>query len=160
MTLEQLNTGREDESLEALLACCGSQRWAERMLGRRPFESPETLHEHAQATWDSLSVSDWLQAFSKHPKIGEQSGSQWSTQEQREASKGGSEVLEAIRDMNVQYARRFGYIFIICATGRSAAEVRASLEERLNNDSEIELQVAGAEQAKIMRLRLDKLLSE
>lgn len=160
MTLQGLNAAPEEEASKALLACCGSHRWAAEMLGRRPFENADTLHKQAQATWRALSPSDWLEAFAQHPKIGEQSNSKWSRQEQGKAANGTADVLEKIRILNVQYQRQFGYIFIVCATGKSAEEIHSALEERLRHEPPAELQTAAAEQAKIMRLRLDKLLSE
>jgi 2-oxo-4-hydroxy-4-carboxy-5-ureidoimidazoline decarboxylase len=160
LTVERLNGATSEQARDAFLACCGSARWADRMLATRPFPSSQELHDEAEAIWFSLAPGDWLEAFSQHPKIGEKSSSKWSVQEQQVMSQAGREIGEAIRQMNEQYERTFGWIFIVCATGKSAEQMRSLLEQRLSNDTETELRIAAAEQAKIMHLRLDKLLTE
>ncbi len=160
MTLADLNSAPEEAVCEGLLACCGSKRWVQQVAGRRPFSSPEALYKESESIWWSLSASDWIQAFAMHPKIGERSSSKWSNEEQKLMADGQKGVAEAIRQMNVQYERKFGYIFILCATGKSAAEMCSLLQGRLGNEPAAELRLAAAEQAKIMRLRLGKLLAE
>jgi 2-oxo-4-hydroxy-4-carboxy-5-ureidoimidazoline decarboxylase len=160
MTLSELNAAHEGTAREALLACCGSNYWVQEMLDRRPFASPEALLHQAESVWHSLSAADWLEAFASHPKIGERSSGKWSTEEQQGAAQGDPAMMEAIREMNSQYQRQFGYIFIVCATGKCAAEICSLLKERLGNEPATELQIAAAEQTKIMRLRLHKLLAE
>jgi len=137
------------------------------MLRCRPFGTVEDLFEAADAIWSSLSSSDWIEAFSHHPKIGDiesmrirfSSTSSWSKEEQSGISAAHDEVLKALAEGNRKYEERFGYIFIVYATGKSAEEMLALLNERLSNDPAIELTIAADEQRKIMRLRLDRLLS-
>ena len=152
---------RWDElSRESLLACCGSETWVGRMLAKRPFDDAPSLHHEAEAIWLSFTPRDWLEALSKHPKIGENPSSKWSAQEQKAMSDASEDVARTMSDLNEQYERKFGWIFIICATGKSAEEMQNLLEQRLSNDPEKELQIAANEQLKIMHLRLDKLLAE
>jgi 2-oxo-4-hydroxy-4-carboxy-5-ureidoimidazoline decarboxylase len=150
----------DDLDGEALLKCCGSEVWAQRMLASRPFRDAETFHRTAEEIWFSLRREDWLQAFSKHPKIGAQASSKWSAQEQQGMSEASQDTAQSMRNLNKQYERKFGWIFIICATGKSAGEMRNLLESRLENDPDTELRIAAEEQSKIMHLRLDKLLDE
>jgi 2-oxo-4-hydroxy-4-carboxy-5-ureidoimidazoline decarboxylase len=168
MTLESLNRMEEGPAAARLRDCCGSARWIQRMVARRPFRSLEHLLEEADNTWWALEPADWEEAFSHHPRIGER-GAQtrvsgvaatWAAGEQRRAGSGAEEQRTALTEGNAEYERRFGRIFIVCATGRSAAELVADLHRRLGNSPEKELQVAAAEQAKITRLRLRKLTGE
>jgi OHCU decarboxylase len=150
----------DDLGAEALLRCCGSEVWAQRMLASRPFGDAETLHRTADEIWFSLRREDWLEAFSKHPKIGDKASSNWSAQEQQGMSTASEETARRMRELNEQYERKFGWRFIVCATGKPADEMRSLLEQRLSNDPDTELRIAADEQAKIMHLRLDKLLAE
>ena len=159
MTLEELNRASDEDATQRLLACCGSERWASQMLRHRPFESVNVLHRCANEVWTSLSALDMLEAFSQHPQIGGAATSKWSTEEQQGMSHAQQETTDAILELNARYQRQFGYIFIVCATGKSAEEMHSVLEQRLCNEPEHELPVAAEEQAKIMHLRLDKLLT-
>jgi 2-oxo-4-hydroxy-4-carboxy-5-ureidoimidazoline decarboxylase len=159
MMLAELNNAPPETARRALSACCGSGAWVERMISMRPFGDSSWLHDAAQITWISLPASDWLEAFSKHPKIGETSPSSWSRQEQQSMSNATALTAASIRELNEQYFTKFGWIFIICATGKSADEMHSALQQRLHNDADTELPIAAAEQARIMHLRLDKLLS-
>jgi OHCU decarboxylase len=147
----------------ALLACCTSPRWARRMAQRRPFEDAADLVAAADAIWWELAPENWLEAFAAHPKVGEkpQQESQreraWSEQEQA-AAKLNAASEAALAEGNRAYLDRFGYIFIVCATGKSAEEMLAILRQRLQNDADTELRVAAEEQRKITELRLRKLL--
>lgn len=146
---------------EALLACCGSEAWVEQMLASGPFPGPVALHAKAETIWFSLAPADWLEAFSKHPKIGDKAPQgKWSAQEQRGMSEATIASSDRMKELNEIYERKFGWIFIVCATGKSAAEMRELLEQRLLHDPAEELRIAAAEQCKIMHLRLDKLLIE
>ncbi len=160
MTLGEINTAIPDKTRAALRLCCGSKMWTERMMEHRPFASPENLFDEADRIWFSLSPTDWLEAFAAHPKIGESSSSAWSSEEQRGMSKADSDTVRAIHELNTKYADQFGFIFIVCATGKSALDLRALLEQRLGNSPEAEVRIAADEQAKITRLRLHKLLAE
>ncbi len=140
---------------EDLLRCCGSTRWAGRMAA---FDDTDVFAA-ADRIWWSLEREDWLEAFAAHPKIGESSNSKWSQQEQARASGASSETLAELRSANRAYAEKFGYIFIVCATGKSAEEMLALLNRRIGNDPETELRIAAGEQLRITYLRLEKLLS-
>ena len=162
-----LNALPSDDARAALTRCCGSTRWVEAMLARRPFTSTAALHADAEAVWASLARQDVLEAFAHHPRIGARAGdapqleatAAWSTEEQARVSEADAETQLALRAANEEYLRRFGYIFIVCATGKSAAEMLELLRARLPNDNARELAVAAGEQARITRLRLEKLVS-
>lgn len=167
MSVDRLNQWDTEEAREALGRCCGSQRWVEGMLAQRPFRAVEDLFDAADRIWDALEPEDWKEAFAHHPKIGDVSAlrekfastADWAEGEQAGARQASEETLSRLTQGNHAYEARFGYIFIVCATGKSAPEMLALLEERLGNDPETELRVAAREQAKITRLRLEKLLS-
>ena len=137
------------------------------MTRERPFETLELLKVKADHVWWSLSPEDWLQAFRSHPKIGEkkaadpahQTAQKWSEQEQSRVDIAANDVREALADLNRQYEQKFGYIFIVCASGKTAEEILSVLRERIKNDDTKELRTAAAEQAKITALRLEKLLN-
>lgn len=156
MRLSELNALDRAAAVTEFLRCCGSTRWAEQMAAARPFADTESMARAADAAWAALAPGDYLEAFAAHPRIGERAGSVWSTQEQ-------SGVTDAVRDrfaqLNRAYEARFGYIFIVCATGRSGAEMLDELARRLENDASRELEIAREEQRRITRLRLDKLAS-
>ena len=165
MTIEQLNTAEPEAVREQLLRCCGSNAWAAGILARRPFRNREELFEAAESVWCRLSPSDWLEAFSAHPKIGVRKNgsgaiSRWSSEEQSGVDGAGFDIVERLAKANNEYESRFGWIFLISATGKSATEILHELELRLNNESVEELRVAAGEQAKITRIRLNKLLDE
>jgi len=151
---------------DALTRCCGASRWVEGMLARRPFGSSEALHRAADEVWATMERADILEAFDHHPRIGADLGAlrekfastaSWSGGEQASVAEASEATLQALRDGNVAYEARFGHIFIVCATGKSAAEMLALLEARLPNEPDAELRIAAAEQAKITHLRLDKI---
>lgn len=166
MSLEGLNALPAGEASQEFLKCCGSKRWAEAMTARRPYESIEELTRTANEIWWSLEQSDWLEAFRSHPKIGEKKAAKtvseeaqkWSGQEQAAVQAASQQTLDSLAKLNHDYEGRFGFIFIVCATGKSAGEMLALLRERLQNDIETELPVAAAEQAKITEIRLKKLI--
>src|ERR1035438_10370629 len=125
----------------------------------RPFSSVREMHADATDLLKELSEADWKEAFSTHPRIGETSGaSKWSRQEQRSVDSAAQQVLAELAELNQLYFEKFGYIYIVCATGKSAAEMLESLQQRLTHDPQTELLYAAAEQTKITHLRLDKLL--
>ncbi|HEV8426821.1 MAG TPA: 2-oxo-4-hydroxy-4-carboxy-5-ureidoimidazoline decarboxylase [Pyrinomonadaceae bacterium] len=165
--LAWLNSLTAEKAVKELLQCCGSMRWATQMSNDRPYSTLDQLITHAGEVWRSLTPTDWLEAFRSHPKIGEKKASdnvsaqsqQWSGQEQAGVSNASQQTVDSLAELNRAYERRFGFIFIICASGKSSGEMLAALQERLQNDSDIELRLAAAEQAKITELRLKKLLS-
>ena len=148
-----------------LLACCGSARWVDRMLARRPFGSRIGLLTAAREEWNALEPRDWLEAFGHHPKIGDRASLaerfpamyELSQKEQAGVTGASNAVLDALADGNRAYEDRFGYIFIVCATGKSAEAMLALLRERLSNQPDAELRIAAGEQAKITALRLEAL---
>ncbi|HYN86721.1 MAG TPA: 2-oxo-4-hydroxy-4-carboxy-5-ureidoimidazoline decarboxylase [Pyrinomonadaceae bacterium] len=164
--LERLNALPDEDARSAMLSCCGSTRWAEALTGARPFANEDELLETADRAWQGLAREDWLEAFRSHPKIGERKAargtgdeaSRWSREEQRGAAEAEAATLERLARLNRVYEERFGHIFIVCATGRTAAEMLSALEARLANDAGEELKVAAREQQRITRLRLKKLL--
>jgi 2-oxo-4-hydroxy-4-carboxy-5-ureidoimidazoline decarboxylase len=168
MTLDQLNRLSPADARSALERCCGSRAWVERMRLKRPFAGREALFAAAESAADALGRSDWLEAFGHHPRIGDREALRarfattgaWAEQEQAGAAGASEEVLAGLEQGNRAYAARFGYGFIVCATGRSADEMLAILTARLENDPELELVMAAQEQRAITRLRLEKLLSE
>jgi 2-oxo-4-hydroxy-4-carboxy-5-ureidoimidazoline decarboxylase len=157
-----------DLTAEQLARCCGSKRWVERMLASQPFADAAALLQAADDVWSSLEPAAWLEAFSHHPKIGGKDALRekfaatrtWAQGEQAGVKQADEAVLEALARGNAEYEARFHHIFIVCATGKTAAEMLALLRARLPNTLEEELRIAAAEQAKITRLRLEKLLSQ
>ena len=127
------------------------------MLARQPFSNADSLHQAADDVWWSLTEDDWLEAFSKHPKIGHKSDAKWSAQEQSGMERAAQQTADQMAQLNAEYADKFRFIFIVCATGKSADEMLQLLKERLLHSREEEIRIAAAEQAKITHLRLDKL---
>ena len=156
------------EALAAFLRCCGSRRWAEAMERGRPYASEPALRAGAERAFDALGREDWREAFSYHPRIGERGAvaarfaatAAWSASEQHAVAGAGEDVLDALLRGNREYEARFGYIFIVCATGKSAPEMLELLRARLPNQPAAELEIAAGEQRKITAIRLAKLLAE
>ncbi|MGE5184655.1 MAG: allantoicase [Acidobacteriota bacterium] len=148
------------DATTALVRCCGSSRWTAAMVGARPFEDAAALVRIAERTWWSLGEADHLEAFAAHPKIGEAGGGAWSSAEQAGAATAEDPVRRELAQANSEYAAKHGFIFIVCASGRSAESMLADLRQRLRNSRHEEIRVAAEEQAKILRLRLHKLLAE
>lgn len=167
MTLERINHLDSESATKEFLRCCGSRRWAQVMAARRPFAHEDTLLASADEVWNCLAREDWLEAFAAHPKIGDvdalrqrfKSTAAWSAHEQGGVAEAGLETLGRLAQGNRHYEARFGYIFIVCASGKNANEMLVLLEERLHNDAETELRIAADEQAKITHLRLQRLLA-
>jgi 2-oxo-4-hydroxy-4-carboxy-5-ureidoimidazoline decarboxylase len=163
--LDAINAFSENAARTAFGHCCGSARWAERMAARRPFFNETEMCAVAEEIWRSLEHTDWLEAFTAHPKIGDLEGlrnkfarsAAWCAEEQGGVAGVKEETLHALAEGNRRYEAKFGYIFIVCANGKSAAEMLAILQQRLGNGPEEELCIAAAEQEKIMILRLGKL---
>ena len=165
--LLSLNSLSANAAEQEFLKCCGSRNWAQQLVAARPFESPSDLSAKADRIWWSLESQDWLEAFHSHPKIGEKKAAaatakeaqKWSADEQSGIQNSAATTIDALAELNRVYEEKFEFIFIICATGKSSEEMLAILRERLENDSEEELRIAAAEQAKITQLRLEKLLA-
>lgn len=155
-----LNALPRSEAETELRRCCGSRRWVERMLAGLPYASDAALLEAAEREWWTLARADWLEAFAAHPRIGERSGDAWSRGEQSSVDQAASDVRRALEQGNRAYEARFGHVYLVCATGRGAADLLADLRRRLVADPEQELRTAAGEQAKITALRLEKLGGE
>jgi 2-oxo-4-hydroxy-4-carboxy-5-ureidoimidazoline decarboxylase len=157
-----------DAARAAFGRCCGAPAWVDAMVARRPFQDRDQLMRAADEAWWALSRAARLEAFAHHPRIGDgralrerfASTAAWAAGEQAGAAGAPAEILDRLVAANQLYERRFGYIFVVCATGKSAEEMLAALEGRLGNEPGPEFEIACAEQAQITRLRLDKLLSE
>ena len=150
---------------ELLSSCCGASRWVERMVARRPLGSLGALRTAADEIWRSLEPRDWREAFSHHPRIGErvgaipqgERGSSWSAKEQSGVDDAAAEVRRALTQANREYEQRFGYVYIVFATGKTAEELLDICRRRLMNEPNDEIAVAAEEQRKIMQLRLARL---
>jgi 2-oxo-4-hydroxy-4-carboxy-5-ureidoimidazoline decarboxylase len=165
LSLEEFNQLTPEAAQSGLLLCCGSKKWAEQMAASRPYRTFEALNGAADEVWFSLSKSDWLEAFSHHPRIGERqlrekfsATAQWAEQEQKGASGASENLLKALAVGNEAYQKRFGFVFLICATGKSAEEMLLALDQRLGHGPERELKTAAGEQSKITQIRLKKWL--
>lgn len=167
MTLDQLNSMEPVAAFDVLYGCNASVRWIEQMVMLRPFESLEQVVSLSDEIWQGLSMPDFLQAFEGHPRIGDveslkekfASTKAWASNEQSGMAVANNKMIERLAQANLEYEARFGFIFIICATGKTAEEMLDALEARLINPLPIELPIAAAEQAKITTLRLQKLLA-
>ena len=153
----RINALPESEAAAALRRCCGAERWVERMVRGRPYADDAMVFAAAERAWWDLAREDWLQAFRAHRRIGERSTDAWSQREQAGVDGAGTAVRSRLVAGNEAYERRFGHVYLACATGRGGDELLADLEARLTNDPARELRIAAAEQAKITRLRLEKL---
>ena len=166
MTLDQLNHLPTQDAWAAFERCCGASAWVEHMCAQRPFRSTDALNAAAESGFALLGPDDWREAFAHHPRIGDvaalrerfASTAGWAGEEQRGASTASDATLAALAEGNRAYEERFGYIFIVCATGRTAAEMLALLRQRLPNDPERELEIAAGEQARITHLRIAKVI--
>ena len=162
--LDWLNSLPTEVAAKELLQCCGSKRWARQVTDARPYSNLEALVASANKIWWSLDRDDWLEAFRSHPKIGEKKttetlSAKWSGQEQAGVNAASTDTTNALAALNRAYEQKFGYIFIICATGKTSAEMLAALRQRIEHDEEEELPIAASEQSKITELRLKKLLT-
>ncbi|DAZ96792.1 TPA: hypothetical protein N0F65_005790 [Lagenidium giganteum] len=154
---------------KSLLYCCGSQLWVKKLLARFPVADKTALFQASDAVEQELTRTDWLEAFAAHPRdgdVGRQIGrakqpiKTWEAQEQKGTSTAAATTLDRLEELNNAYFDRFGYIYIVCATGKSADEMLQILESRIGNNLEQELVIAAAEQSKITKIRLHKLLHE
>ena len=165
-SLNQFNRLPRQRAIRLLLDCCGSKKWAQQMVGHRPFASEPEFMRAANSIWSTLTRKDWLEAFLHHPPIGETrakakqsvTASRWSSNEQSSAQMATPEVLQTLTSQNRAYTEKFGFVFLICAAGKSSEEILHALRQRLPNDPDAELRVAAEEQRKIMQMRLEKLL--
>ena len=157
MNLAQLNALSVDEAKQAFMQCCTSSTWVDAMVQARPYANKQALATHADLAWQGLAEADYLAAFDGHPQIGNVDTLSASG-EQSAVNQASEQVIAALAQGNADYLAKFGFIFIVCATGKSAAQMLALLQARLPNDKATELINAAQEQRKIFHLRLEKLL--
>jgi 2-oxo-4-hydroxy-4-carboxy-5-ureidoimidazoline decarboxylase len=148
------------------LPCCGSQAWATALASRRPIADETSLINASTRIWLALPEDAWQQAFDSHPRIGQshaqthatEESLRWSAQEQRTALSENNAARLALEEASRRYEQKFGRIFIVCATGKTSAEMLAILEERMKNDAATELREAAEQQRQITQLRLHRWL--
>ena len=168
MTLDNLNCQSKEQATHTFMQCCTSAAWVERMVDARPFTDEHQLKDVANIVWQGLSHNDFLQAFEGHPKIGNVNSlrakyantKELAGNEQGLVKEANEDVLEVLSQGNSDYQAKFGFIFIVCATGKSAKEMSDLLQARLPNTKEQEFINAAEEQRKIYQLRIDKALAE
>jgi 2-oxo-4-hydroxy-4-carboxy-5-ureidoimidazoline decarboxylase len=166
-TLRAWNKANEATALEAMLACCGSRRWAKAMVALRPIAGVEELSAAADRVWRTMEEPDRMEAFACHPRIGERKiwnatpkSAAWSAQEQSSTAQAADRVLAELAAGNALYEERYGFTYIVCATGKSTAEMLAILNRRLASNREMELREAAEQQRQITQIRLGKWLVE
>lgn len=165
-TLARWNALSADAAAGEILACCGSSDWARGMAARRPFADESALLAASDEVWRGVSEADWLEAFRAHPRIGEtkterpasERSAVWSAQEQSSAAAADVDLKKSLAEGNREYEQRFGRIFIVCATGKTGAEILQILRRRLQNDKATELREAAEQQRQITEIRLRKWL--
>ena len=148
------------------MQCCTSERWVEKMVAGRPYVDAKSLRETADQYWDQMREKDYLQAFDGHPKIGDVNSlkakyantKELASGEQAGANKANDQLIISLAEENRAYEEKYGFIFIVCATGKSAEDMLNLMRARLNNDRHRELEIASEEQRKIFHLRLEKIL--
>ncbi|WP_158969351.1 2-oxo-4-hydroxy-4-carboxy-5-ureidoimidazoline decarboxylase [Paraglaciecola sp. L3A3] len=166
MTLSELNSVTPEQAYKVFESCCCAPNWVNKMVKKRPFTNTLVLQEQALRIWNNLDHVDYLAAFEGHPQIGDlstlqkkyASTSDTAGHEQSGMSLAQQSTLEKMALLNQQYLERFGFIFIVCASGKSAEQMLELIQSRINNSPQQEIQIAAREQAKITKLRLEKLL--
>jgi OHCU decarboxylase len=165
--LDRWNKAEDSEALRAMTACCGATRWAEAMTALRPIESVVELSLAADRVWSTMEEADWMEAFACHPRIGDRKPAHasakslaWSRQEQSSAEDADEAVLAELAAGNALYEERFGFTYIVCATGKSAEEMLTILNRRLGRERAAELREAAEQQRQITQIRLGKWLVE
>ena len=166
MNLSELNQLTKDQAQQEFYKCCACRRLCQELSEARPFVNEKDLLSKADSLWKSYSKSEFLEAFRGHSKIGDLDSlkkkyantRQWSQQEQSGMEAVDEQTLMELMNLNDDYENRFGFIFIVCATGKSAPDMLSILKSRLDNSADQELQIAANEQAKITKIRLEKLL--
>ena len=165
MTIAEFDNFKIEKKTELLRQCCGSTVWVNKMLTVFPVEDLVDLIEDAEEKWYECTEEDWKEAFSHHPKIGDvdsikkkfASTAEWATGEQCGVNDAAEKTLQELADGNKAYEEKFGYIFIVSATGKSAEEILSLLQSRLPNSPEEEIKIAVEEQGIITKIRLEKL---
>lgn len=164
MTLAEFNSLPAEEAWRVLQRCCGAENWVDYVCGHRPYRDRKAFDRAVSNAFDDMDEDDWRETFSSHPRIGDvealrEKFAETAAGEEQSGVKGAADdVLKALARGNKEYEKRFGFIFIVFATGKSAGEMLEILQSRLGNDPEHELRTAAEEQRKITALRLDKML--
>jgi OHCU decarboxylase len=164
--LKELNQAAKEKAKADFLSCCGSQTWARMMTEARPFADVAALINQAEQIWLNLEAQDWLEAFAAHPKIGAKKAvlrqsaqaAEWSNVEQSGTQTADDSLRDELEKANRLYEEKFGFIFIVCATGKTAEEMLDLCRRRVHNDADSEIRIAADEQRKITEIRLKKLL--
>jgi 2-oxo-4-hydroxy-4-carboxy-5-ureidoimidazoline decarboxylase len=166
MTIKEFNQLSAEEAKSEIFKCCGCTSWAIKLTDNRPFNTIDDLRITSDTIWSTVSEADLMEAFSHHPKIGDKSSLQkkfatkeWASNEQSGVNNASEEIIDELAKGNADYEKKFGYIFIVCATGKSAKEMLDLLKKRLPNTPEAEIKIAAKEQNKITHLRINKLFS-
>lgn len=165
MSVHRINDAEPAQAYQLLESCCCATNWVKQMLAARPFKDQQSLLLQAQQIWEKMTEADILEAFSGHPQIGDLSTLQAkyantadkAGHEQSGMAEAEEEVLKQMLVLNKRYLEKFGFIFIVFASGKSAAEMLALITIRINNDRATELTIAANEQAKITAKRLESL---
>jgi 2-oxo-4-hydroxy-4-carboxy-5-ureidoimidazoline decarboxylase len=168
MTLTDLNTQNPEQATHTFMQCCTSSNWVKTMVKAIPFMDKKAVVDQANLAWQNLEEADYLEAFDGHPKIGDVNSlrakyantKELASNEQGLVKEANNDVLEVLSLGNTDYEAKFGFIFIVCATGKSAKEMSDLLQARLPNNKTTELVNAAEEQRKIFQLRIDKILAE
>lgn len=168
MNLNDLNNLSKEQAVHTFMQCCTSSHWVELMIGARPFTDELKLKRIANIAWEGLSNADFLEAFEGHPKIGNVNSlrakyantKELAGNEQGLVKDASNDVLVVLSQGNSDYEEKFGFIFIVCATGKSAQEMSDLLQARLLNTKEQEFVNAAEEQRKIFQIRIDKVLAK
>lgn len=165
--LSRLNALPAEAAEAELRQCSGSAAWARAVAGGRPFADVAAVHAAAERAFDALGPEDWSQAFASHPRLGQRKSERqtatantWSASEQSGLHSAEEATKQRLAELNDQYFEKHGFIFILCATGKSAAEMLEAVRTRLPNSTEEERRIAAGEQRKITRLRLERLLEK
>jgi len=163
--LARWNSLDAEAAAREILPCCGSRAWAEGLTALRPFDTARELFDASDPIWAGLVEDDWREAFDSHPRIGQSHARAataesltWSSEEQRAALSPDETAKLALAEANRQYEDRFGRIFIVCASGKSTAEILAILEQRMKNTAAEEMLEAAEQQRQITQLRLRRWL--
>lgn len=167
MKLQQINNAEKAQAAELFLSCCTSEVWVDRMVSNRPYANSGSVLDAAVENWQNLNETDYLQAFDGHPRIGDPNSlkekyaktKKLASGEQSSVQQASSEVINELAELNQQYYKKFGFIFIVFATGKSAEEMLALIKDRINNKRTAEIENAAVEQQKILLLRLSNFLN-
>ncbi|KZZ39895.1 OHCU decarboxylase [Oleiphilus sp. HI0118] len=165
-TLEELNALSKEDAAFAFTNCCTASRWVAGMVEARPFDTIDQCHLAAKTIWDTMEEADFLEAFEGHPKIGDVTSlrkkyahtKKLASGEQSSVSEADERTIAALAQGNTDYENKFGFIFIVCATGKSAVQMNDLLQARLPNERDTELQNAAQQQALITAIRINKLI--